>query len=192
MPDRHTIANMALGRLGASRIQSFSDGTVQSDLCRDHYDQCVRECLEDHPWNFAEAAVALSQDATAARPDYSFSYEVPVDCLAPRWLMRADGSPAGPGYPYRIGKSKLCTDLDGAWLVYTYKAPEHRFSPLFVAALHHLLAARLAGPITETETKAQYEQALYERTLARARTRNSQQDTPEQFDTSTLIAVHHG
>jgi hypothetical protein len=191
MPDRHTIANMALGRLGASRIQTFADGTVQSDLCRDHYDQCVRECLEDHPWNFAEAVFALTADTTAARPDFEFSYQLPVDCVAPRYLLRSDGYPP-LGYDYRVSKDKICTDVADAWLVYTYRAPEHRFSPLFIGALQHLLAARMAGALTETETKAQYEQALYQQTLARARSRNSQQDMPERFDTSTLTGVHHG
>lgn len=192
MPDRHVIANMALGRLGANRIDSFDQGTTEADLCRDNYEQCVRECLEDHGWNFAEDAQALVQDAVAARPDFTYSYQIPTDCIAPRWLMTSDGRDAGPGYTYRISRRKLCTDLGGAWLVFTYRAPEQFFSPLFVAALQHLLAARLAIPLTETEAKAQLEQAFYERTLARARSRNSQQDMAEAIDTSGLIDWHRG
>jgi hypothetical protein len=106
--------------------------------------------------------------------------------------MRSDGALAGPGYSYRISRTKLCTDLDGAWLVYTYRAPEQYFSPLFVGALQHLLASRLALALAETENTAQVEHNLYMETLRRARSRNSQQDMAEAIDTGLLVDWHHG
>lgn len=195
MPDRISICNMALGRLGAVRIASLDEATTQADLCRDHYQQCVDEVLEDHPWNFAEHAARLAAATIEdARPDFGYCYVLPTGgqypILAPRWLMDGQGKRSRCGY--RISGAHLYTELAGAWLVYTYRAPEHRWSPLFVKCVMHLLAARLAGPLTETEAKVEIEQKLYEAALPVARNRNSQQDTPEVFDTSLLIEAHVG
>lgn len=190
MLDRHVIANMVLGRLGANRISSFDENTTEASLVRENYDQVVRECLEDHAWNFAEATAALSADTTAARPDFDYSYTRPTDCIAPRWLMDAQGCRYRGGYQH--SKSKICTDLAGAWLVYTYRAPESLWSPMFAAAVMHLLTSRMAMALTEVEGKAKAEFDLFMIALARARSRNSQQDSPEAFDTSGLIAFHAG
>ena len=190
MLDRHVIANMALGRLGANRISSFDQNSTEARLIREHYEQCVAECLEDHQWNFADAAAALSADGVRARPDFAYSYTRPRDCIAPRWLMDAQGCRYLGGY--RHSKSKICTDLEGAWLAYTYRAPESLWSPMFGAAVMHLLTSRLAMPLTEVEAKADEEFKLHTIALARARSRNSQQDSPERFDTSVLLAVHSG
>ena len=190
MLDRHVIANMALGRLGANRISSFDEGTTEAVLVSEDYGQVVRECLEDHPWNFAEAAERLSKDVVRARPDFNYSYTRPTDCLAPRYLMDDSGVIYRGGY--KQSKSKICTDLDGAWLVYAYRAPENLWSPMFAAAVLHLLTSRMAMALTEVEGKAKAEFDLYMIALARARSRNSKQDTTEVFDTSGLIAWHAG
>lgn len=190
--DRTSIANIALAYLGADRIQSFDQDTETAAAVRDLYEQAVRECLEDHPWNFAEKAVALIPDATPARPDFDYSYNMPPDHVATRWLMRGDDGRRSEALFRMTDGDKLVTDLENAWLVYTYRAGEHLFSPLFVAALGHLLAHRLAGPLTESDTKVEGHYRLYVQTLARARNRNGQQDSPEQIDTSTLIRWHHG
>lgn len=195
MPDRISICNMALGRLGATRIGSLDEATTQADLCRDHYQQCVDEVLEDHPWNFAEHAVRLvAVTLDDARPDYDFAYALPVSgqypMLAPRWLLDATGMRARCSY--RVSGGHLYTNLEGGWLVYTYRAPERRFPPLFTKCVMHLLASRIAGALTETEAKVEIEYKLYEAALPVARNRNSQQDSPESFDTSELIVAHRG
>lgn len=193
MPDKISICNMALGRLGVTRIASLDEGTTQADLCRDHYEQVVREVLEDHPWNFAEHAIALAADATPARPDFAYSYNLPqgvYELIAPRWLL--DNTGYRSVCPYRITGGKLVTDLEGAWLVYTYRAPEHRWSPMFTTCIMYLLASRLAGVLTETDSKVEMEWRLYQQTLPIARNRNSQQDVPEFFELDELTGVHRG
>lgn len=190
MPDRHAIANVALGWLGADLIVSFDDGTVESDLCRNLYEDVVREVLQDHPWNFAEAGDALPKDAVAARPDYDFSYALPRPFCIPRYILTLGGDRSCA--PYRVMGNKLCTSQDGVYLVYTTRPAEQDFRPLFVTCVQHLLASRLAGPVTEADSKVQGHLQLYARALATARNRDSQEDSPEQIDTSLLIAAHHG
>lgn len=192
MADRLAIANVALGLLGANRIQSFEDGTVEADLCRDLYESVVREALEDHPWNFAEACVRLARDTSPARPDFDFSYQLPTDCVRPLHLLDEDGREAR-GYRYRIVKPrKLCTDLERPFLVYLYRAPEADWTGKFALAVAYNLAHYLAGPITEDQQKVRDHKQLYADQLGSARNRSSQEDTPEQIETGALVDFHHG
>lgn len=191
MPDRISICNTALGFLGVDPISSFEDGSVQADLCARVYEQCVREMLEDHPWNFAEATDELTKDAGRVRPDFAYSYTLPVKYISARFLMTPDGRQSR--YPYRISNEiKLCTDLDNAWLCYTMRVGEHAFRPLFVASLQHLVASRLAGPLTEVDAKTAEHFQLHMTFLARARNRDSMQDSAEVFQTDALVAWHAG
>lgn len=190
MSGKHEICNVALGLLGADPIQSFDDQTVEAESCRNFYEMAVQAVLEDHPWNFAEKVVSLAQDAVAARPDFAFSYAIPADCIAPRGLLRPDGRPAR--CVYKRAGSKLCTDLEDAWLIYTNRAPEQFFSPQFRMALAKHMAYLLAGPITESESKVREWYGVYKEELATARSRDSQTDFGDHIDTSALIAVHSG
>lgn len=190
MPDRHGIANMALGFLGADPLQSFDDGTTQADLCKALYEGCVGVVLEDHDWRFAEAAERLGPDAVAARPDFAYSYQLPRDCVAPRGILTSDGRRSN--YPYRISKRSLCTDQTSPWLVYTYRAPEQFFTNYFTKSVAYLLASELAGPLTEDQKKASDNLKAYTYWIARGRSKDSQQDTTSAINTYDLVNWHVG
>jgi hypothetical protein len=190
MPERHVIANRALGLVQENRISSFDQGTTESELVKENYESSVKTCLEDGAWNFAETAARLAKDASPARPDFDFSYAIPIDCIAPKWMLEPDGRISRIGY--RISKSRLCTDLDNPWLVYTYRAPEYLFGSMFTDALVYLLASRISPALTETEAKTEQLYKLYIDAITRARSRNAQQDMAEQFDTTTFTSAHVG
>jgi hypothetical protein len=190
MPDRHGIANMALGFVGADSLQSFDEGTTQADLCKALYEGCVLAVLEDHDWRFAEAVKRLGPDATPARPDFAYSYPLPRDCVIPRGLLTTDGHRST--YSYRISERSLCTDQPTPWLIYTYRAPEHYFRPYFTKAVAYLLASELAGPLTEDRAKAESNLKAYTYWVARGRSLDSQQDTPLNVDTYDLVRWHTG
>jgi hypothetical protein len=191
--DRHVIANMALDTLGAAPISSFNQGTTEANSVSRHYEQVVRECIGDHPWSFAKATATLGQDATPAALDFDYSYTRPTDCISPRWLLERCGTRyVRSKYPYRVQDSKICTDLSGAGLAYIRRPPENSWDPKFVAAVMLLLASRMAMPLTEVNGKADELFKLHMVALAVARSRDSQKDTPDVFDTSELLAWHAG
>jgi len=190
MPDRHGIANMALGFLGADALQSFDDGTTHADLCKALYEGCVTTVLQDHDWRFAEAVERLGRDAVPARPDFSASYALPRDCIIPRGLLTTDGYRSN--YSYRVQGRSLCTDQESPWLVYTRRAPEQFFAPYFVKAVAYLLASELAGPLTEDAKKAADNLKAYSFWVARGRSLDSQQDTSSAVDTYELVRWHTG
>lgn len=188
--DRLTICNLALGLLGEDRIQSLDDGSRGADLAKDSYPLAVRQALEDCPWNFAEECVRLAADAVPKRPDFTYSYERPRDFVAVRQLLGSDGRRSG--LTYKLTGNRICSDEATPWLVYTYTAPEHFWTGMFSWAVAYLMAHYLAGPITEDAKKVEYFYKAYRDQLARARSRDAQQDTPESFELDGLVSWHAG
>jgi hypothetical protein len=188
--DRHVICTAALHNLGARSIQSFEDGTTEADLCRSNYERAVRAMLALHPWNFAEARVRLAGDATAAGPDYTYSYELPRDYVGARHTLDTNGYITSDGY--RIIGRKLLSDEGTPYLVYTRRAAEQDFPPLFTEALIYKLSSNLAGPITGSEAMVEKYYTLYVETLRLAKLADSQQDTPQVIYSDILTAWHTG
>ena len=55
------LCNMALIRLGATRITSIDDDSKQALLCKQYYEQTRDEVLYDHEWNCAIVRASLAQ-----------------------------------------------------------------------------------------------------------------------------------
>jgi hypothetical protein len=77
-----SICNMALGRIGATRINDFSDDTESSSeaiQCRLHYETTRDAQLRSNLWRFARARETLSANVTAPDFEYSYAYDLPAD-----------------------------------------------------------------------------------------------------------------
>ena len=71
------ICNLALQEVGAQRILSLNDDTVEAKLCKDFYSNVRDELLRSHPWKFAIKRVALAE-VSGSTPAFGFEkyYEV--------------------------------------------------------------------------------------------------------------------
>jgi hypothetical protein len=64
-----TVSNTALALIGAKKITALNDTTTKEAIaCNDHVDQCKKELLRMHPWNFA-----VKRKKLIAFPDYAVS-----------------------------------------------------------------------------------------------------------------------
>lgn len=75
------ICNSALAKIGAARISSLTESSVEAKLCREQYEKVRDDLLRSHPWNFA-----IKRASLAALPDvpafgYSNAFALPADCL---------------------------------------------------------------------------------------------------------------
>ena len=64
------ICNLALMRLGESKITTINEGTKKSEHCSMFWDYVLDEVLNDHDWQFAKKAVTL---------DYATGFNVYTD-----------------------------------------------------------------------------------------------------------------
>lgn len=181
-----SICNLALGHLGADKIDALSEASSEARACNRFYGQTLDALLAaGPPWRFARHAVALAEvTGTAAAGAISLgrwahAYALPADLIRVRELRPADGamSDASP-QPYELSGDRLHADLSPAVLHYIRRVDDpSKFPPLFVEALSWHLAARLAMPLTRDagQRQAAFQMALQTQAAAAAADANDEQ-----------------
>ena len=172
-----SIANLALSHVHAkSTIESLTESSTEARLANLWYDVARREVLASFNWRFARKRLALAEHSDDAPEDeWSYRYQYPADCLAPRYMENQIAVDAD-AVPFDVelstdGTMSIVTDLEDARLVYTRdQETVSTFSPHFVVCLSYRLAWYIAGALTAKQTLAatvdkKYQEAL---TLAAA------------------------
>ena len=141
------ICNLALARLGDSRITALADATAQAQYCSLFYAQTVEELQADFDWSFCRKQVNLTS-GTAPITGYSIQYALPAGFIRAIRLGNIDASENFGSW--EIVGTNLHTNiaspvaLDYIALVTTTTS----FPAIFVEALSMKLAAVLAMPLT--------------------------------------------
>lgn len=75
------ICNRALTYLGANRITSIDDDSLEARLCKEFVDDIRDELLRSHPWKFALTRATLSVISTTPEWGWDYKFALPNDCL---------------------------------------------------------------------------------------------------------------
>lgn len=169
------ICNRALYRIGHTEKVTAIDGsdTTQSAvLCTDLYSKVRDELLATFDWRFAKLVAVLAEDATIDRPDWTYAYALPSDCLAPREIwsgLRLSAAEDRIPFETQSNAAKtaqlLFCDVEpvttgdtvdqAPQLKYTARITDTgAFPALFADALAWALAAELAMPLSASERMA--------------------------------------
>lgn len=170
------ICNLALSHIGArNRIEDIDESSSEAEACNMWYDLALETSLEKYDWAFARKRVTLTPSSfDPPEGVWSYAYQWPVDCVAPRRLEYPGQSSRG-GYiydnrsiinepdavPFDIGlvdneTKAVFTDLDDAVMVYTSRVTNPVVYTMgFINALSyslaHFIAMTLTGKITLKE-----------------------------------------
>lgn len=138
-PSNIDICNIALNHVGHSEIRDYTE--TNGPQCKAFYDFDRRWLLNRYDWSFARRRKLLQSLVTPNNDTvYTFGYQIPSDCLAPRFL-----EPGGNKVTWEVYSDEIHTDLDCAYLVYTEDLTNtEKFSPLFVDLLALKIASKLA------------------------------------------------
>lgn len=155
------ICNRALSSyVGASRINSLTEGTPASEECSLHYDGVIRTLLERHWWTWATGRVTLAERVNDRQDLWGYRYEKPSGVLAYRWvnnpqvaaLMRRTNQSQDIDREM-TGDSIYC-DAQYAACEYTREVTDpSEFPASFVDAAIAALAAAIVAPLTESSTR---------------------------------------
>lgn len=180
------ICNMAVSHVGrtAAPFASLTERSTEARLCNTWYDQCRREVLEVQDWAFARARVVLASHSDAPPDEWAFRYQVPADMLAVRRIWNPYGdvqatfyplAELGNAVPYQLETSldgqtnTLLTNMSPALMIYTRdQVLVQMFTPQFVNALSHYLAAKIAFGVTGNANVAVAQEKAFQSAMAAA------------------------
>lgn len=178
------LCSRALLKVGAKSISSFDEGTVESEVAASLYPIVRDALLSAHPWNFATVQTGLARLSVTPIADFSFRFQLPVDCLR---VLSAGAADRGRGLRYRITNRQLLCDADEVVLTYVGRPPEVDFPPFFQSVLIAHLAAEFCIPLTDSTSRWEALQKAAELELRRARLIDAQEETPASIDDFTLL-----
>lgn len=192
MADETTICNMALYRTGVSdTIASLDEGSKESRICKTFFGPIRDVVLEDVDWNFARKRRVLALLSEAAPTNWTYSYQLPEDCVAVRALViPGTRIPSSKDrIPYEVQGRSILTDWPDLELIYTYRCTDMSlWTPQAVSALAWALVPELAmGLVIKTEA-AQQGRAGYNQVVSEAVASNLQQGSDNEPD-SDFVTV---
>lgn len=179
------ICRLALFSVGAAPISGFDDGTVEAEVCAAWYPTTRDTLLSSFPWTFAVEQVELEPSTSSPLAEWMTAYLLPANTLRLRCV-----SARSRRLTYAVkGRYVFADELDAIVVEIIGRPAAADFPAYFVQALACSLAANLCLPLSGASDRWQALGAIAEREVRRARLTDSQQDTPEAMDSSTLIAV---
>lgn len=188
--DPVNICNLALNMVGIPPITSFSDKNNNAKLCEQFYPVLRDKVLRDHTWSFATYSMQLPQLAEKPfDPEYEFAFQLPGDLLRIIELI--------PDVPFRKVRDMIFAN-QSVTCVYIKKVEDTTlFDVTFVEALQYLIAAEIGLANTRDGSLISYYRQQYERSLAIARSIDSQENhhtyqPPRDRGSSFLAARRHG
>lgn len=194
MPDPVSVCNQALAQLGSTLITSFTDGTSVSTLCGQIYPEARDAVLTMHPWNFTHVLTTLARSAEAPAWKWVYQYPLPT---TPYCLVVREVDPEGTPWEVALnaeGHRVLLSDETTISIGYTSRVEDlNLWQPLALQVLVHVLASRLAKPITGQNSTAEYHAKLAFSLLPQAQKTDGQEAYPRYARISTALvqARHH-
>ncbi len=176
------ICSRALVMIGATPITSFADGTTESTVAVNLYEDTVRDLLSRHRWRFASGQAQLARRTTEPSAKWDAAYQLPVDLL-----VLHDVSVNGSVIDYDRYQNLVYCDADEADEVfadYTFRAIEDLWPPYFTTAVELTLASIFAYSVANQIQTADYMEKKALRQLALARNIDSQAQTSKKLDLS--------
>lgn len=158
---RYKICSDACLLLGASPINSFDDGTVESEVCASVYDDLYDNLLAHRDWTFARDYIKPNLLNKESILGYKYVYHKPANVISILQDYKAT--------EYKIvGYNEIHTNEKDLILFAKVKPDEAVLPADFVLALKYLIAAEVAIPVTEDGSRAQYFEQKAPLQIARA------------------------
>jgi len=152
------ICNAALGKIGAKRINDYTeDSSVQAIQCRTHYEHTRDALLRSHFWRFASDRAELTEDAEEPAFEWDSQFILPNDFLRLKSVYE-DNNTAGDStrQSFAIEGQRILTNESTCQIRYIKKVTDPtKFDPLFTEVLILQLALKFIGPLAGGDPKLQ-------------------------------------
>lgn len=180
-----SICSNALLMLGDNPIASFAEDSDKARLASNLWETARDHVLRRHPWNCAIKRVILSPDTAAPAFDFGKQFELPAD-----WLRTLSVGEEGERPRYRIEGRKVLMDESACKLRYIFRNENPAtWDSMLVWCMTRVMRALFAYPITQSTSLEQLIEQEVMQLMKESRAVDGQEDEPEAFDESPLIAA---
>lgn len=166
------IANRALQKLGAKRITSLSQDSVNARACNNCYEILRDAELRAHPWAFALSRATLAADAVAPSWGRANAFQLPSDFLR---LIEPYPEDNTNYLDWIIEGRKILTDFAAPiYIRYIAQVTDpNQMDVLFREALAARMAMEMCEELTQSNTKVANLLIGYKDTIREARRTNA-------------------
>lgn len=179
------ICANALRLLGDDPITSLTEDSERARLCNALYDPTRDATLRAHVWNFAMRRASLNKLVDKPLFEWGAQFQLPTDPYCLRVVKIDD-----PMARWKVEGRVLLCDNSSVKILYIARIEDvSQYDAMFVDALTHRLAAKLAYPVTGSVEKARQFQELYLMIVAEARALDGMEGSPEALDVTDLLEV---
>ena len=189
-----SICNSALVKLGAERLNSLTENTVQARVCNEQYEKVRDDLLASHPWNFAVSRKALAEVAGYEDPvgEYGKAFLLPSDALRILSTNLNLGMTLGEE-PWEIevdpttNQKILLCNISAVAIKYIRRVPEQSFTTLFAELLSLRLAADIAYAITQSSTQQSNLVSLFQARIKEVRSFDAQEGSVRTVEADDFL-----
>ncbi len=179
-----SVANAALSKLGEDAITDIIENTRAARACNRVYTNLRKAVLRAHSWNFAIKRVALPLLSTTPVYGYSYQYQLPSDFLK---LVDTEFREY-LDVQYKLEGEMLLTNESTMNIRYVWDITDvTKFDELFFDTLATRIAAEICIELTQDKVLANAKMEEYKDKLREAKGIDAQDETPDEFITTTWI-----
>ncbi len=184
------VVNVALRRIGSSRITDIGGDEAEAVVANDLFSEVLDDLLRQHAWNFATKREKLAQLVAVPTFEFDHAYTVPAD-----WIRTVSVHPndAGAGtmlYREELLDSKrvILTSSDDVYLRYVARVEDPNvWSADFRNAMSMILARDMSIPLGNSNTMHESFDKLSRSAVARARSSDAMGSSPERIPRGSWV-----
>ena len=191
MATKVEIANRALQKLGAKRIVSITEDSINARAINTAFEPVKLGELRKHTWSFAIKRAQLAADATAPLYNKTSSFQLPSDFVR---LMPKDADQTYNDLDWQIeGKKIITNDSAPLEIRYIYDVTDpNEMDALFRESFAMKLAYELCEEITQSNTKKDEAMKAYKEAIAEAKRANAMERNSQRPPEDTWVTVRGG
>lgn len=188
MASKVQICNMALARLGASRITALTDNTAEAKLCNLLYTDIADLVMVEGSWASTIKRASLNLTSNTPSFGYTSEFQLPTDPFCLKVLSVNDITPGDEDY--RIEGDKLLANISTMKIRYIGRITDTQsYGPFLTQAVITRLTAELAYPITGQASVAERWFQQYELDVRKGLAQDGQQGSNEYVYSTDLTDV---
>lgn len=137
------LISNALVLLGEKPLTSLDENRYGATVGAALFEHIYENELQSHPWRFSMKKASLSRLVAEPLNQYQYTFQMPVDCLLPRFVYPRTGYEI---YGQHLYANQTSIDLD-----YQFKPGIDKIPAYFAMLMHYALARDMAEPIKEKQ-----------------------------------------